>query len=77
MAQNARHDRRPAGPLPSLAMFDGHALALTGWLEAGQAELTVLHRSEDGTVRTTACRFCAPRNALEPTGQHAHVPSAQ
>jgi hypothetical protein len=30
-----------------LAMFDGHFLALTGWLEADQAELTVLHRPED------------------------------
>ena len=30
-----------------LAMFDGHPLALTGWLEADRAELTVLHRPED------------------------------
>jgi hypothetical protein len=29
-----------------LPMFDGHALALTGWLEADQAELTLLHRPE-------------------------------
>jgi hypothetical protein len=29
-----------------LAMFDGHALALTGWLEADQAELTLLHCPE-------------------------------
>jgi hypothetical protein len=28
-------------------MWDGHPLALTGWLEADQAELTVLHRQED------------------------------
>jgi hypothetical protein len=28
-------------------MFDGHPLALTAWLEADQAELTVLHRPED------------------------------
>jgi hypothetical protein len=29
-------------------MFDGHLLALTGWLEADQAELTLLHRPEAG-----------------------------
>ena len=28
-------------------MFDGHPVALTGWLEADQAELTVMHRPED------------------------------
>jgi hypothetical protein len=68
-----------AAPLvrcPDLAMFDGHPLALTGWLEAEQAELTVLHRSEEGAVTATAYRFCAPRHALEPTGQHAPVPAA-
>ena len=27
-------------------MFDGHFLALTGWLEADQAELALLHRPE-------------------------------
>lgn len=59
-----------------LAMWDGHPVALTGWLEAEQAELTVLHRSEDGAVTATAYRFCASRDALEPTGQHAHVPAA-
>ena len=59
-----------------LPMWDGHAVALTGWLEAEQAELTVLHRSEDGAVTATAYRFCAARDALEPTGQHAHVPAA-
>lgn len=41
-----------------------------------QAELTVLHRSEEGTVTATAYRFCAPRDALEPTGRHAPVPAA-
>jgi hypothetical protein len=30
-----------------LAMWEGHPLALTGWLEADQAELTVLHHPED------------------------------
>jgi hypothetical protein len=39
-------------------MFDGHPLALTGWLEADQAELTVLHRPEDeGALRATGYRF--------------------
>ena len=59
-----------------LAMFDGHALALTGWLEAEQAELTVLHRLRNGAFRPTRYRFCAPRQSLEPTGQHALVPPA-
>jgi hypothetical protein len=59
-----------------LPLWDGHAVALTGWLEAEQAELTVLHPSEEGTVTATAYRFCASRDALEPTGQHAHVPAA-
>ena len=44
--------------------------------EVTQAELTVLHRSEAGAVTATAYRFCAARDALEPTGQHAHVPAA-
>jgi hypothetical protein len=54
----ARCHRPPEGDPPTvaaplvrsleLAMFDGHPLALTGWLEADQAELTVLHRPEDG-----------------------------
>ena len=57
-----------------LAMFDGHPLALTGWLEADQAEVTVLHRPEDdGAVRATAYRFCASRAGLEPTGAFAFV----
>ena len=55
-------------------MFDGHPLALTGWLEADQAELTVLHRPEDeGALRATAYRFCAARAGLEPTGAFACV----
>jgi hypothetical protein len=59
-----------------LPMWEGHLVALTGWLEAEQAELTVLHCTEDGTVTATAYRFCASRHALEPTGHHAHVPAA-
>ena len=59
-----------------LPMWDGHLVALTGWLEAEQAELTVLHCTEDGTVTATAYRFCASRDALELTGRHAHVPAA-
>ncbi|MBV9490026.1 MAG: hypothetical protein JO069_09925 [Verrucomicrobia bacterium] len=47
----------PPAPLVrclDLAMFDGHPLALTGWLEADQAEVTVLHRPEDdGALRAT------------------------
>ena len=31
-----------------LSMWEGHPLALTGWLEADQAELSLLHRKEDG-----------------------------
>ena len=42
-----------------LAMFDGHAVALTALLEAEQAELTVLHRRRNGTFRPTRHRFCA------------------
>lgn len=58
-----------------LPLFDDHPLALTGWLEAEQAELTVLHRKEDGTVTATAYRFCASRDGLEPTGALALVPA--
>jgi hypothetical protein len=55
-------------------MFDGHPLALTGWLEAAQAELTVLHRPEDeGALRAAGYRFCASRAGLEPTGAFAFV----
>ena len=59
-----------------LAMFEGHPLALIAWLEADQAELTVLHRLRNGAFRPTRHRFCAPRQSLEPTGQHALVPPA-
>jgi hypothetical protein len=59
-----------------LPMWDGHPLALTGWLEADQAELTVLHRQEDdGVLRATSYRFCALRDGLEPTGTFAAVPA--
>jgi hypothetical protein len=56
-------------------MFDGHPLALTGWLEADQAELTLLHREEEaeGVLKATAYRFCASRRSLEPTGAFALV----
>jgi len=56
-----------------LAMWEGHPLALTGWLEADQAELTVLHRWPNGTFRSTRQRFCASRQSLEPTGAFAFV----
>jgi hypothetical protein len=67
--------RTPEGDLPTvaaplvrcldLAMFDGHPLALTGWLEADPAELTVLRGPEDeGALKATAYRFCAPRAGL-------------
>jgi hypothetical protein len=57
-------------------MWDGHPLALTGWLEANQIELTVLHRQEnDGKLRATAYRFCASREDLEPTGSFAFLNS--
>ena len=56
-------------------MFDGHHLALTGWLEADQAELTLLHRPEaEEALKATAYRFCALRKSLEPTGTFALVP---
>jgi hypothetical protein len=51
-------------------MFDGHPLALTGWLEADQAELTVLHRPEDdGALRATAYRFSS---LVGEPGAHGH-----
>ena len=56
-----------------LAMFDGHPVALTGWLEADQAELTVLHRRPNGSFKPTRQRFCASRRSLEPTGAFAFV----
>jgi hypothetical protein len=52
-------------------MWDGHPVALTALLEAEQVELTVLHRGRNGAFRPTRHRFCAPRQSLEPTGQHA------
>jgi hypothetical protein len=58
-----------------LPMFDGHPLALTGWLEANQAELTLLHCPEaEGALKPTGYRFCASRQSLEPTGTFAFVP---
>ena len=58
-----------------LPMFDGHPVALTGWLEAEQAELTLLHQQEDDwALRVTSYRFCAAREGLEPTGTFAFVP---
>jgi succinylglutamate desuccinylase len=56
-----------------LAMWEGHSLALTGWLEADQAELTVLHRRPNGTFKPTRQRFCASRRSLEPTGAFAFL----
>jgi hypothetical protein len=57
-------------------MWEGHPVALTGWLEADQAELTLLHRKEDdGALRATAYRFCASREGLQPTGAFAFVPA--
>jgi hypothetical protein len=74
----ARKPATVAAPLVrclELPMFDGHALALTGWLEADQAELTLLHRPEaEGALKATAYRFCASRKSLEPTGAVAFVP---
>ena len=79
----ARCHRPPEGDLPTvaaplvrcleLAMFDGHPIALTGWLEADQAELTVLHRRPNGSFKPTRQRFCASRRSLEPTGAFAFV----
>ncbi|MBV8401995.1 MAG: cupin domain-containing protein [Acetobacteraceae bacterium] len=56
-----------------LAMWEGHPLALTGWLEADQAELTVLHRRRNGSFKPTRHRFCAARRSLKPTGAFACV----
>jgi hypothetical protein len=59
-----------------LPMFDVDLLALTSWREADQAELTLLHRPEaEGALKATACRFCASRRSLEPTGTFAFVPA--
>jgi hypothetical protein len=45
------------------------------WLEADQAELTLLHHPEaEGALKATAYRFCASRQSLEPTGAVAFVP---
>ena len=61
---------------PEVPMWDGHALALTAWLEGDQAEVTVLYRAEDdAALRATAYRFCAARESLEPTGAFAFVPA--
>ena len=46
-----------------LAVWEGHPLALTGWLEADQAEVTVLHRRPNGTFKATRQRFCASRRS--------------
>jgi len=74
----ARKPHTVAAPLvrcSELSMFDDHFLALTGWLEADQAELTLLHCPEaEGALKDTACRFCASRKSLEPTGAFAFVP---
>jgi hypothetical protein len=58
-------------------MWDGHAVALTGWLEAGQAELTVLHRGRNGALRPTRHRFCASRHSLQPSGLRAQSAAQQ
>ena len=60
----ARCHRPPEGDPPTvatplvrcldLAMFDGHPLALTGWLEADQAEVTVRHRPERQPAKKAA-----------------------
>ena len=52
-----------------LAMWEGHPLALTGWLVADQAEVTVLHRRRNGSFKPTRQRFCASRQSLEPYGR--------
>jgi hypothetical protein len=74
----ARKPLTVAAPLvrcSELPMFDGHLLALTGWLEADQAERTLLHRPEaEGALKATAYRFCALRQSLEATGAFAFVP---
>jgi hypothetical protein len=54
-------------------MWEGHPLALTGWLEADQAELTMLHRRPNGSLKPTRQRFCASRQSLEPTGAFAFI----
>jgi hypothetical protein len=65
----------PLVPCSELPMFNGHHLALTGWLEADRAELTLLHHPEaEGALKATAYRFCASRQSLKPTGTFAFVP---
>ena len=74
-----REHRTVVAPLvryAELSMWEGHPLALTGWLEAEQAEVTVLHRAEeDGALRATSYRFCASREGLEPTDAFAFIPA--
>ena len=66
----------PLARCSALPAFDGHPVALTGWLDADQAELTVLRRPEDDdALKVTAHCFCGPRGALEPTGTFALVPA--
>ncbi|MBV9489529.1 MAG: hypothetical protein JO069_07380 [Verrucomicrobia bacterium] len=61
---------------PEVPLGDGPPLALTAWLEADQAEVTVLYRGdEDETLRATGYRFCALRERLEPAGAFALVPA--
>ena len=75
-SQNHRTVVAPLVRCSELPMWEGHPLALTGWLEADQAELTLLHRIEDdGALRATAYRFCASREGLEPTGAFAFIPA--
>ena len=37
---------------------------------------TLLHQKDDGALTPTPYRFCASRQALEPTGRFAQVPAA-
>ena len=56
-------------------MFEGRPLAVTAQLEAGQVEITVLHRNGD-LFELTHLTFCVPANSIEYTGELANLPQA-
>ena len=57
-------------------MWEGHLLALTGWLEADQAELTLLHRPEaEGALTAPPTGFARRGGAWSPRAPSRSCPS--
>ena len=56
-----------------LGMFEGRPLVVTAQLEAGQVEITVLHRNGD-SFELTHLTFCVPANSIEYIGELANLP---